>query len=92
MVYMSIRSFVLTPTVGVHNIAQSTHIRSLGVRLDAELTIEPQIADMCRTAYNHMRKIIKIRKYLTGDTTITLVHSLVTGRLDYCNSLYLGLA
>ena len=39
-----------------------------------------------------MRKIIKIRKYLTDDTTITLVHSLVTGRLDYCNSLSFGLA
>ena len=34
----------------------------------------------------------KVRKYLTDDTTKTLVHSLVTGRLDYCNSLYFGLA
>ena len=56
--------------------------------------IEPQITDMCKTAYYHiyMEKINKIRKYLTDDTTKTLVHSLVTGRLDYCNSLYFGLA
>ena len=39
-----------------------------------------------------MKKINKIRIYLTEDTTKTLVHSLVTGRLDYCNSLYFGLA
>ena len=77
----------VTLTVGAHSISQSTHIRSLGVRLDAELTIEPQITDMCKTAYYHMKKINKIRKYLTDDTTKTLVHSLVTGRLDYCNSL-----
>ena len=82
----------VTLTIGAHNIAQSTHIRSLGVSLDAELTIEPHIADMCKTAYYHMRKINKIRKYLTGDTTGTIVHSLVTGRLNYCNSLYFGLA
>ena len=47
---------------------------------------------MCKTAYYHIKKINKIRKYLTDDTTKTLVHSLVTGRLDYCNSLYFGLA
>ena len=46
---------------------------------------------MCKTAYYHMRKINKIRKYRTDDTTKTLVHSLLTGRLDYCNSLYFGL-
>ena len=39
-----------------------------------------------------MRKINKIRKYLPDDTTNTLVHSLVTSRLDYCNSLYFRLA
>ena len=97
----------VTLTVGAHTITQSTHIRSLGVDvenesvicgcgvddvLDAELTIEPQITDMCKTAYYHIKKINKIRKYLTDDTTKTLVHSLVTGRLDYCNSLYFGLA
>ena len=82
----------VTLTVGAHSITQSTLIRSLGVRLDAELTIEPQITDMCKTAYYHIKKINKIRKYLTDDTTKTLVHSLVTGRLDYCNSLYFGLA
>ena len=82
----------VTLTVGAHSVAQSTHIRSLGVRLDAKLTIEPQITDICKTAYNHIKKMNKIRKYLTDDTTKTLVHSLVTGRLDYCNSLYFGLA
>ena len=78
----------ITLTVGAHNIAQSTHIRSLCVKLDAELTIESQITDMCKSAYYHnRRKITKIRKYLTDDTTKTLVHSLITCRLDYCNSL-----
>ena len=79
-------------TVGTHNIAQHTHIRSLGVRLDAEHTIESQIADMCKTTYYHMREINKIRKYLTDETTKIRVHSLVTGRLEYYNSLYFGQA
>ena len=78
----------VTLTVGEHTIKQSAHIRSLG---DPEITIEPQIADVCKSAYYDLRRINKTRKYLTEDSTKTLVHSLVTGRLDYCNSLYSGL-
>ena len=81
----------VTLTVGEHNIKQSAHIRSHGVKLDPEITIEPQIGDVCKSAYYHLRRINKIRKYLTEDSTKTLVHSLVPGRLDYCNSLYSGL-
>ena len=81
----------VTLTVGEHNIKQSAHVRSLGVKLDPEITIEPQIADVCKSAYYHLNQINKIKKYLTEDSTKTLVHSLVTGRLDYCISLYSGL-
>ena len=78
-------------TVGEHNINQSTTIRSLCLKLDPKITIEPQIADVCKSAYYHLRRINKIRRYLTEDIAKTLVPSLVTGRLDYCNSLYSGL-
>ena len=50
---------ILTLTVGANNIAQSTHIRSLGLRLDAEHTIEPQMAYVCKTAYFHMKQLMK---------------------------------
>ena len=83
----------VTLTVVEHNIKQSAHLklRSFGVKLNPEITIEPQIADVCKSAYYHLRRNKKIRKYLTEDSTKTLGHSLVTGRLDYCNSLYSGL-
>ena len=77
----------VTLTVGEHTIKQSAHIRILDVKLDPEITIEPQIADVCKSAYYHLRRINKVRMYFTEDSTKTLVHSFVTGRLDYCNSL-----
>ena len=39
----------------------------------------------------NIRKIRRIRKYLTNEAVKTLVQCTVTVRLDYCNSLYCGL-
>ena len=39
----------------------------------------------------NIRKIRRIRKYLTYEALKTLSQGTVTVRLDYCNSLYCGL-
>ena len=39
----------------------------------------------------HIRKINSIRKYLSKESTLTLVNATVLMRLDYCNSLYTDL-
>ena len=54
----------VTLTVGEHNIKQSAHIRSLGIKLDPEITIEPQIEDVFQSAYYHLRRINTIRRLI----------------------------
>ena len=39
----------------------------------------------------HVRNIGRIWRYLTEDSTKTIVHALVTSRLDYCNAVLYGL-
>ena len=59
--------------------------------LDANMTLEKQISNTCRTSYMQIRRISSIRRYLTVDAVRTLVQATVTARLGYCNSIYTNL-
>lgn len=68
-----------------------TDVKSLGVILDQQLSLEKHITNACRTMYYQLRMISKIRDCITKEACRTLVHSLVTSRLDFQNALYAGL-
>ena len=46
---------------------------------------------MIKSVTYHTRNVSRIRKYLTVDSAKGLVNSVVTLRLDYCNSLLAGI-
>ena len=48
------------------------------------------MSSVCKSALFHFWNIVKIRMYLTSESTKTLIHNYVTCRLDNCNSLLLG--
>ena len=81
----------ITVTVGEQQQLQSSSVRDLGVIYDQHLRMSQHVHLVCRTGYYHMRNIGRIRRCLTLDATKTLVHALVTSRLDYCKSLLYGL-
>jgi len=78
----------ITVTVNEQQL-QSSSVRDLGVIYDQHLNMSQHVGLylVCRTGCYHLRNIGRIRRYLTLDATKTLVHALVTSRLDYCNSL-----
>jgi hypothetical protein len=55
------------------------------------MSLDQHVANICKTCFFHLRKIAKIRDYLSTADTETLVHSLITFKLDSCNSLLYGL-
>ena len=55
------------------------------------MTLVPFINNTCKSAFSQLYNIRRIRKYLTTDTSKTLVHAMITCRIDYCNSLLCGL-
>ncbi|KAF7249282.1 Peroxisome proliferator-activated receptor gamma coactivator 1-beta [Varanus komodoensis] len=66
-------------------------VRSLGVLLDPELSLEAQVTAVARNAFLQLRLSNPLRPYLEYDCLATVTHALVTSRLDFCNALYVGL-
>ena len=54
------------------------------------MTMDCQIQNVCRSTLFHIRNISAIRRLIPQSAAAALVHSLVTSRLDYCNSLLYG--
>ena len=79
--------------IGTQTIQQSKVIKNLGVKLDSELNSNHRSAMYAE--YHTITCVASTRfesiAYLTEHGVKSLVQTLVTGRMDYCNSLYLGL-
>ena len=85
--YKSVSVKDFTKPIGDANINPAISVRNLGVMFDKYITMVPHVNSVCRSAYMHIRNIGCIRRFLSADATKSLMHSLVTSRLDYCNGL-----
>ena len=70
----------------------SAVIRDLGFVMDDHLSMASQLSNICRSAYYHLSRIAKIRHSLTTSVCKSLIHGLVTSRLDYGNAMLFGIA
>ena len=68
----------------------SKQIKLLGITLDSSLSFDCCVSDIVSSVNLTLRNIRSIRKYLNQAAVETLVHSLITSKLDACNSLFVG--
>ncbi|KAI5099337.1 hypothetical protein C0J45_11476, partial [Silurus meridionalis] len=66
--------------------------RNLGIILDPSLSFDAHIRSLSKTSFFHLQRIVKLRPFICRNYAETLVHALITSRLDYCNSLFSGLS
>ena len=76
---------------GGSDVSASPCARNLGVIIDSDLSYNQHISKITQTSYLHIRQTRKIRQSLDLNSAILLSNSLVSSRLDFCNSLFYGL-
>lgn len=70
----------------------SKSVKNLGVVLDYDMSFKTQIVRMVRVINYHLKNISFVRKYLSDDQILLLIHNHVISRIDYCNSLFYGIS
>src|SRR5437867_4904910 len=65
--------------------------RNLGVILDNDLSFKRHISSICSSSFYHIRQLRQVRSSLDRSSATVLANSLVSSKLDYCNSLFNGL-
>ena len=72
-------------------IPASPCVKNLGVIIDSELALSDHVTYICKSCYHYLRNIDTIRPYLTLSSAKTIVHSVISVKLDYCNSLFIDI-
>ena len=65
--------------------------KNLGVLFDSALNFKNRVNSLVRTCNFHIRNLYAVRKFMHRENIMSLVHSLILSRVDYCNSLFVGL-
>ena len=77
--------------VGGVDIKPVEKARNLGSWFDNHMSMNIHVGKVCSKAFRGLYNIRQIRKFLSMDSTKTLIHAFVTSHLDYCNSLLAGI-
>jgi hypothetical protein len=77
--------------VGGVQIKSVDSVRNLGSWFDKHMSMSVHVGKMCSKAFGGLYKIRQIRKFLSIDTTESLIHAFVTSHVDYCNALLAGI-
>ncbi|XP_068561742.1 LOW QUALITY PROTEIN: uncharacterized protein [Cebidichthys violaceus] len=81
--------------IGGNTVPASTHVRNLGIIFDQTLSYERHVNHITKNTFFHLKNIAGLRPSLSSappspPLTETLIHAVITCRLDYCNCILYG--
>ncbi len=65
-------------------------MKNLGVLFDSGLKFDKQINSVVKSCFYHLRRLAKVKPFLSLKNFEIVIHAFITSRLDYCNALYYG--
>lgn len=68
-----------------------SHARNLGVIIDGAFKLDKQVSSVVKSSFFQLRLPAKVKPYLSQKDREKVIHAFITSRLDYCNSLYVGI-
>ena len=63
-------------------------VKNVGVKLDQHLTLKSHINHVASHSCKLIKDIGRVRTFLSQKDLATLVHAVISNRLDYCNALF----
>ena len=72
-------------------ISASSSVKNLRIIIDEEHALINNITNICKYCYHYLRNIHTVRPYLITSSAKTIVHSVISAKLDYCNSLFIDI-
>lgn len=77
-------------TVGSCAVLNRNTVKNLGVKMEASLSVTPQVNALCQVLSFHLRQIYCIKRYLSDSSLKSIISAIFTSRLDYGNATLFG--
>ena len=78
-------------TIYDESVFKSDSTTLLGVEVNSTLSLKNHVKNTTKCCFYKLHNLFKIRRFLSEDAAKTIVHTLMTSKLDYCNSVLNGL-
>lgn len=72
-------------------VSPSVQVWNLSVIFDAQLSFNTHLKNITKLAFYHLWNITRIRPFLSMPDAERLIHTFITSKIDYCNSVFAGL-
>ena len=82
----------ITVTLGDDTNHETPVVRNLGMFFDKELKHTAHVNRLTSSSFHCLQNVARIRHQLDTQTVKTIVQALVISKLDYCNSILLGIS
>ena len=69
-----------------NSISPTNEVKNLGVNFDSGYTFASHITKVCCACYYHLKNL----RHICVETAALLANSMISSRIDYCNSLLYG--